>query len=111
MFELILSKLLLSDETEDSLGFEFFGASSSLIVGVQFADSNFSGSIEDSSLIIFGESFNEIFFHFVIIELETEIDVEGSQKDFLFEVVLIVELFSLVSVMEFDFDEAIFGVE
>jgi len=43
--------------------------------------------------------------------LKTEVDVEGSEEDFFSEVVLVVEFFGFFSIMELDFDEAVFGVE
>lgn len=111
LFELLFGKFLLSDETEDSLGFEFSEGGGSLVVGVEFADTDFSGGFKYNSLIIFSQAFNEVLFHFVFIELETEVDVERSQEDFFSEVVFIVEFLSLFSIVEFDFDESILGVE
>jgi hypothetical protein len=111
LFELLGSEFVLSDETEDSLGFKFSEGSCALVIGVEFADTDFSGGIEDCSLIFFSESFDEVLFHFTVAELKTEVDVEGSEEDFFSEVVLVVELFGFFSIVELDFDEAVFGVE
>ena len=111
MLELFSSEFVFSDETEDSLGFKFSQGSSSLVIGVEFADTDFSGSIEDRSLVFFSQSFNEVLFHFAVTKLQTEINVEGSQEDFFSEVVLIVEFFSFLSIVELDFNESILGVE
>ncbi len=53
LLELVFAEFLFSDETEDSLWFKFSEGSCSLIVGIQFADTNFSCSIEHSSLVVF----------------------------------------------------------
>ena len=82
-----------------------------MIVGVQFADSDFSGSFEDSSLIVLSDSFDEIFFHLSLIELKVVVDVERSEEDFLFEVGDLVEGSGFFGFVEFDFDDTVFGVE
>lgn len=107
LFEFLSSELILSDETEDSLGFKFSQGGCSLVVGVEFADTDFSGGFKDGSLVFFSQSFNEVLFHFAVTKLQTEINVEGSQKDFLSEVVLIVKTFCFFSIVELDFNESI----
>ena len=111
LLELFSSEFVFSDETEDSLGFKFSQGSSSLVIGVKFADTDFSGSIEDCSLVFFSQSFNEVLFHFAVTKLQTEINVEGSQEDFFLEVVLIVEFLSFFSIVELDFNESVLWVE
>lgn len=106
-FELFFGQFVFSDETENTLGFEFSEGSCALIISVKFADTDFSGSFKDTSLVFFGESLNEILLHFTFAKLKVEVDVEGSEEDFLSEVVLIVEFFGFFSIMELDFDESV----
>ncbi len=66
-FVFFFTEFIISDETDFSLMFEFSQSSFFLIEGIQFTDTNLSGGIEDSSLILFGYSFDEVLFHLVVI--------------------------------------------
>jgi hypothetical protein len=101
---------IFSNETEESSGFKF-GSGSAGVAGVEFARAHFLGSFKEFALVILGESFEVILLHLMFSEGEVVVDVEGTDKDLLNEVGLVVEGLGLVMIDKFDLDDAIPAVD
>jgi len=84
------ANIILSDKTEQSSGFDFSSGTCS-IAGVQFADTNFSGSLKKFPLVFFGDALKVIFLHFSFSEGEVKVDIEWSEEYFIIEVGFVIE--------------------
>ena len=62
-------------------------------------------------MIVLGDAFEIVLFHFGIGELKAEVDVEGSNEYFFLEVVFVVEGHGFFMIEEFNFDDSILGVD
>lgn len=100
----------LANEAEEAGGFEF-GPGAGTVAGVDFADSDFDGCLEEGLLVFFGDALEVVLLHLVIGELKVEVDVEGAYEDFIGEVGLVVEVFGLLVVGELDLDDAVLAVD
>ena len=102
--------LFTSDEAEQCGRFEL-GPGASSIAGVELADADFSGGLEELSLVLLGDTLKVVLLHFTLGEGEVEVDVERPDENPVGEVGFVVEVECLFVVSELDFDDAVLAID